>query len=186
MISKLTTVITMFLLCSNACYGQDEDAATAAEQKIKKQFIEDCLSTSDDKYELYRNCIGKFANACTENSQVYADVMTDIGMGGVVPDCFEREEIWWHELFKQYADQLLQKVNLQNDKEITETLETTIKTLDQRSVYECAYVSVRWGKSDVSPVRENVYDQFKCINSSNAEAAIMLYLWNKQLKILKD
>lgn len=160
-----------------------------SEAQIKKEFIDNCLASSDDKYDLYKHCIGKFTDACVDNPDKYEHVLEDISVGPYARNCTERESIWWSEIFKKNAEELKQNIrSYLKDKKIEHGLKTTLTVLSKRSPQECHYETVRWGFRDGSDLVNiaGLDMGFRCSRDINAEAAITIYLWNNQLKAVEN
>ena len=181
---KLTYIILVSALVCNTAYAKSV-SSQPSEGQIKKEFFEDCLASSNDKYELYAKCIGKFTGACTANPETYEHVMEDISVGPPARNCTERESIWWQELFQKNVKELDKNVHLYlKDKRILLALEKNFIALKKRSFQECHYETVRWGFRDGGDLVNiaGLDFGFRCNRNVNAENAVTVYLWNKHLK----
>lgn len=171
-----------------AALAASAKAATNVDTEFTKASIENCLQSSNKKYELYESCIGMFEKACIAHPNIYANKVKDITVGPHARACTEQESIWWSELFKDNSQKLQKNTQRHfNDERIARALESTITALGERTVRECGYMTTRWGyrnpDSDEPLVNiQGLDDQFKCARDLEAENAITVYLWNKQLQ----
>jgi len=148
-----------------------------------KEFFEDCLNSSNNKYELYNRCIGKFTNACIENPEKYESIVADLEVGTYSRNCIERESLWWTQVYKSQSKQLQKNAkSYLNDKRILNAVHSTLSALDTRHLKECRYVTTRWGyRGDDLVQVQGINDQFSCIRDIEAENAINAWRWNNHL-----
>lgn len=153
-----------------------------AADPVRKQFLDDCLASANDKYILYQTCIGKFTDACITDASAYEDVLADIAVGSHSRNCMERESIWWDDLYKEQAKILTDRTAQRTeDKRIHDALKTTLAALEKKGVQECAYVTTRWGYRSADLVQlQGLEDQFRCVRDISAENAITVYLWGQR------
>lgn len=185
---NLSMVLFVLLLSGIPLASKAEQEATAkAEAKIKKEFIEDCLATSNKKYELYRSCIGKFTKACIANPDAYENLRQEFSTG-VLHECTEVESKWWQEVYIANAEEL--KKNTQHyleEKRISDALNASLSML-RMSGGGCDYSFVRNGFRDGPgdsgelPYPIGFEDNFRCIATTMGENAITVYLWNREFK----
>jgi hypothetical protein len=171
------------------------EPAQLTEKEIRAQFFKGCIDSARDeneyynKYNAYKACIGKLTRACWENPETFEDALKDISVGPISRGCVEKESIEWANLFKSASQDLKENARLHlKDKRIVSALHETIAELEKRALRECDYVTVRWGYRDGSDLVNiaGLDDGFKCSRDMDAEAAITVYLWNKQLKAQED
>jgi hypothetical protein len=178
-IPMLTKNLALLMMCW-AIIGMAGIAHAA--DPVRKQFLDYCLASADDKYTLYQTCIGKFTKACISDVSAYDNALADIAVGSHSRNCMERESIWWDELYKEQAKKLTkQTAQRTDDKRIRDALQTTLGSLQKKGAQECAYVTTRWGYRSADLVQlQGIEDQFRCVRDISAENAITVYLWSHQ------
>ncbi len=160
------------------------DVASEKEDQVRKQFTEDCLSTSNDKYELYHNCIGKFTQACITHPEFYQEIIDEykLAFSTIPPNCALAEKNWWLKLYEDYSDDLLIKARDKLSKNRQNELEEYLVTIKNDISPLCDPLFTDWAETK----HENAYNVMKCLRDAQAEDVINVYLLNKNPKLLED
>jgi len=176
----LIMVIGAMSACfSGSAYAASNEKKSPSKGEIERNFFEGCLSSANsfDKYNLYKKCIGKFTNECTNNLEKYEDWLEDITVGPPNRDCIEMESQWWSKLFDKHAKEFRHKMHtIRTEKQIIDASEATLAGLKKRLRNECGYDSVSYGEEGRL---QNIDESFICGRNIEAEIAINVYIMNK-------
>ncbi|MEQ1788864.1 MAG: hypothetical protein ABL857_00320 [Rickettsiales bacterium] len=177
------TIISLVGYCgfANSILAQELEQKANAEQ-LKKAFFEDCLETSKDKYELYKNCIGKFTKECIAHPEKYEDKLKGLAFANSYQNCALLEHNLWNEIFEKYSNDLQQKANDKLIGKRKRELRTSLSSMSGRSIPVCNSMFTNWEEKSQGQ-KDN---ELECFRDVIAENAIMVYLWDNEFKIWEN